>query len=76
MTDFTEHRTHADGSIDYAHYVARGRKLRSLALLRALRWLRPTFQRTRLLEQQADRDVRPETGRTQPAEPIEALAAE
>lgn len=39
MTDHTHIKTHADGSIDTAHYMARGRALRSTAALEALRKL-------------------------------------
>ena len=76
MTDHTEYKTRPDGGIDYAHYVAHGRTLRSLALLRALRNLRASFRRVRRSERQANAAGLPEAGRTEPAERIEALAAE
>jgi len=36
MTDHSEIRTRADGSIDTGHYIARGREMRSAAFLTAL----------------------------------------
>ena len=40
MTEPTEYKTREDGTIDYAHYMARGREMRSAAFLTALRKLR------------------------------------
>ncbi|MCB1358980.1 MAG: hypothetical protein KDK53_21580 [Maritimibacter sp.] len=41
MTEQTDIRTRADGSIDTAHYMARGREMRSLAVWAVLEKLRP-----------------------------------
>lgn len=41
MTDHSDPKTRADGSLDTAHYLARGRELRSLAFWSLLGKLRP-----------------------------------
>jgi len=40
MTEPTEYKTREDGTIDYAHYMTRGREMRSAAFLTAVRKLR------------------------------------
>lgn len=45
MTEHSDYKTRPDGSIDTAHYMARGREMRSAAFFAALGEFRRSFTR-------------------------------